>query len=249
MGGLFDLDGPFAKVGNIIGDIFIMGLLWSVASIPIFTIGAATTATFYVSTKRANKRDGYIWKEFWRSFRQNFKKATAIFMIIATILTLVLFNIFNSDLLPDMHPAINVAQFFVLIQVVFITMYIFALLARFDMGIAALFRTSFFMANRHFLTTLQNIAILIAVGYVSDVFPPLLLVAVGAYCYISSYAIVRMLKKHKPDMDADPILEQMAPLPPPPPKLPVKDEDSESMLKIDPSTGLVTRKRDDLDIE
>lgn len=49
-------------------------------SLPIFTIGASTTALLYSSMK-LQKEEGYPTKNFFHSFKENFKQATGIWMI------------------------------------------------------------------------------------------------------------------------------------------------------------------------
>ena len=70
--------------GRFIGkfwDVLIVNLLWFFLSIPIFTIGASTTAMYYVTLKLARDDDGYTIRSFFKSFKENFKQATIIWMI------------------------------------------------------------------------------------------------------------------------------------------------------------------------
>ena len=68
-----------------LGDMFILNILYVVCCIPIITIGAATTALYYNTLKMAENRESYVWKEFLRTFKENFKQATVIWMIILVI--------------------------------------------------------------------------------------------------------------------------------------------------------------------
>ena len=68
-----------------LGDMFILNVLYLVCCIPVITIGAATTALYYNTLKMAENRESYVWREFLRTFKENFKQATIIWMIILVI--------------------------------------------------------------------------------------------------------------------------------------------------------------------
>ena len=63
-----------------LGYIWYLDILWLVTSLPIFTIGASTTALLYSSMK-LQKEEGYPTKNFFHSFKEKFKQATGIWMI------------------------------------------------------------------------------------------------------------------------------------------------------------------------
>lgn len=78
MGTLFSPDGLIYKLCNYIYIFFISNILWIVFSLPIFTIGASTTALFSVMSKLSNDEDVSVFKDFWKSFKLNFKQGTVI---------------------------------------------------------------------------------------------------------------------------------------------------------------------------
>ena len=62
-----------------------LNLLWFVCSIPIFTIGAATTALYYASLKIVRDEDNHVGALFFRSFRENFRQATQLWLILLAV--------------------------------------------------------------------------------------------------------------------------------------------------------------------
>lgn len=64
-------------------DVFFINLLWIVFSIPIITIGASTEAAFYVTIKIVDDEEGYIFKDFFKAFKQNFLQGTILWLITA----------------------------------------------------------------------------------------------------------------------------------------------------------------------
>ena len=65
-----------------------LNILWLVCSLPIVTIGASTTALFYVTLKMAEDRDDGLTRMFFKAFRENFKPATKLWLILLAVLGL-----------------------------------------------------------------------------------------------------------------------------------------------------------------
>ena len=62
-----------------------LNILWLICSLPIFTIGASTTALFYCTLKMAEDRDEGLTRMFFRAFRSNFKPATKLWLILLAL--------------------------------------------------------------------------------------------------------------------------------------------------------------------
>ncbi|MDR2903386.1 MAG: DUF624 domain-containing protein [Clostridiales bacterium] len=204
MGDFFSLDGPFNKFGNILADIMILGLIWFVCCLPVVTAGASTTALFYVMTRRISNREGYILKDFFGSFKANFKVATLVWLTVLAVGLILFFNVQNSAVMGALAVYFVPVQWAVFIGLCFTAIYAFPLLSRFTMGYRALFKTAFFLAYRHFLTTVVCMLMVLAILFAAaTVFPPLFLVGAGIYAYVSSYLFVRVFRKYRPDLDKD----------------------------------------------
>ena len=59
-----------------------LNLLWAVCSLPIITIGASTTALYYACLKIIRGEESYAGKMFFRAFKENFKQATVLWLIL-----------------------------------------------------------------------------------------------------------------------------------------------------------------------
>jgi uncharacterized membrane protein YesL len=209
----FSMDGSFNKYGGFVADTFILSLLWIFFSLPIFTIGASTTALFYVTTRRISNREGYLSTDFWQSFKANFFRATAVWLVIFFMVLLILISMFAGIQMGDELPLGGIVlpvQIATLAEIIFVSVYIFPVLARFDMGVKEALKTSFFMANRHLLTSITCVGLVVGmllfVFFVPPIFP-LIFVIPGASAMLSSVLIMKIFKKYRPEMDKDPILE------------------------------------------
>ena len=56
---LFNYDNPVWRFIGKFGDLIVLNILWIITSIPIVTIGASTTAMYYVTLKLVRDEDGY----------------------------------------------------------------------------------------------------------------------------------------------------------------------------------------------
>lgn len=64
------------------GDMMLLNILFIVCSLPVFTIGASLSALNYVCLKMKDDEEGYIWKSFFRSFKENFKQGTGMWLLM-----------------------------------------------------------------------------------------------------------------------------------------------------------------------
>ena len=73
-------------------DMVILGLCWILCSIPIITIGAATSALYYSVAKTMRYGTGKPVREFFKAFRENQRAGIMIFLpsAITFITTLIL---------------------------------------------------------------------------------------------------------------------------------------------------------------
>ena len=78
----FSYESKFSQILLKISGSCLLNLLWFVCSLPIVTIGASTTALYYASLKLVRDEDHHIVSQFFRSFRENFKQATVLWLIL-----------------------------------------------------------------------------------------------------------------------------------------------------------------------
>lgn len=133
MGKLFDIEGPVIQFLNRVADLMILNFLVMICCLPIITAGAAFTAMHYVLLKIARKEEGYLVKGFFKSFKENFKQATIIWLAMLAIVAFyaVDFYIFR-------YSEVEFSRFFIIIFLalafVFIltSVYVFPVLSRFE---------------------------------------------------------------------------------------------------------------------
>ena len=185
MGKIFDMDNPVWRFMGKVTDMFLLTCIWVVFSLPVITIGASTTALFYCAMTLATNKEGYLWQDFIRTFKENFKKST-----IAWLLMLALGVFFAADLYFYYHLSGGVGTLFFWIFLIFTVVYvcaavyIFPLLSWTDAGLKKVAALAFVMAFKNFGWTLLMItsaALMITAALF--VFWPLLFISVGGIAY------------------------------------------------------------------
>ena len=78
----FSYDSAFSQVVLRVTSSCYLNLLWLVCSLPVVTAGAATAALYAVTLKLVEDDTGHLTKRFFRAFRENFRQATALWLIL-----------------------------------------------------------------------------------------------------------------------------------------------------------------------
>lgn len=191
-------DSLFFKYGTILCDLIILTIIWAIISLPIITIGPATSALYYVTTRQLSDREGYVTRDFFRSFKENFITG-AILTVIFAFFTIILFiNITISYGTIFFYISIVIAY-----EVIITAMYAFPILARFDLNAMGVLRNAFFMANKHIFTTLSCFALIFIMYFICRMLPFLFIVCIGLYCFITSIFFMIIFRKYVPEMDKD----------------------------------------------
>ena len=94
MGNFFSTDSPIFSILSKVSDMLFISITFIFLCIPIVTIGPASTALYYAIVKVIRRERGYVFREFFKSFKMNFKRGA----IVGVILTLIFF-VLTFDLL------------------------------------------------------------------------------------------------------------------------------------------------------
>lgn len=175
-----------------------LNILWFICCLPVVTAGASTTALFYVTLKMAKDEEGNVTRSFFRAFKQNFKKATIIWLfLLAGGLVLSLDGyIFYHMHFENALWTIGTAIFFVvLVAYAIILMYIFPLLSRFENTVKAMFLNSIMLGMRFLLCTVLMAAIYFAMAFVViNIFTPAIIFGEGLCALLCSYLLANILQ-------------------------------------------------------
>ena len=195
----FSLDSKLYKYCTFLSEVLILTILWTVCSIPIITMGAATTGMYYVFTRLLSGREGYVSRDFFKSFKQNFVQATFLTILLLFAAWIIYINITNLQTDSFFLPV----QFVLCYELIITLIYIFPVLSRFEMKTFQLIRTCIFMANRHLFTSFTCLILFIAFVALCMYQPFLIVVAAGFYAWLTSLMFMKLFRKYLPNMDGD----------------------------------------------
>ena len=206
MFGIFNLDSPIGRAMNTVADIMILSVLWVVCSLPVFTVGAATTALYYASM-RSVRQEGSVFKDFFRAFRDDFKKSLMFTLLLAGAVLLIAgdFWIFSKVQLAG-ESVLRVILYAVIFLLIMIVSYFFPLLARYDAATKAHIKNAFLLSISSPLTTLIVAAMnaapillfLIKPVWFFRVLPFITILWVGMAAHINSRILLKLFEKIQP---------------------------------------------------
>lgn len=199
---MFKLDSPLMNFLNKVADIMILNFLLLVFSIPVFTIGAAFSAAYYMGFKMVKNEETYIIKGFWKAFKENFKQGTVIWLLL-----LVVFGILAADFRIMAYSGIEFAQWIriamitVTVVVLMGVVFMFPLQARFINPVKNTIKNAFLMALSHLPTAFLLVAVyavpVILLYFVPQILPVIILLAFGLIIYVKSFLLLRVFKKYE----------------------------------------------------
>lgn len=160
MNRFFSMDNKFFTVMNRVGDLIILNVVFLVCSIPLITIGASTTALYYVTLKMTRNEESYLARSFLKSFKENFKQSTLIWLILLAAMFLLRADFIITDAVSG--SLVSVFRYLLMVIAFFVTMiflYIFPLQAKFENTVKNTFRNALLMSIRHLPSTLLMLVI------------------------------------------------------------------------------------------
>lgn len=128
-----ELDSPLMQALNKLGDLMWLNVLTLICCIPIVTIGPSLTAMHYIALKIARNEEGYITRDFFKSFRANLRQGIIIGLILIFVLVVLAGDFFiisysGLEFSSIMRSMLMAIFFFVM----FTAMFLFPVLAKFE---------------------------------------------------------------------------------------------------------------------
>jgi len=235
MSNLFNLENPIYQALNKIIDTVVLSLIYSLLVSPavfmgyvvidqgfyilfillfvlaMALVGPATTALYYAMVKVIRRERGYALREYFRSFKVNFRQGAVIGMIFGFLMGLLYFDYkFVNEANTADATALNTVMLIgfnaVVILMVLIATYIFPLLSRFSLPVKNFFKNALFMSIRHLPSTLLMILINAAGIFIVWWFFPLpFFFAIPGVCMLlDSLLMEKIFKRYMPEPEGDP---------------------------------------------
>ena len=207
-------DSPFSQVLLKLCYGCYLNLIWFICCIPVVTIGASTTALYYASLKNARGEDHALARMFFRSFRENFRQSTVLWLILlAAGLFLAGDGYLVYRLRASSTGAAAVLWTLMLALVIaaalayaIVLLFVFPLVASVSNTNWAMLKNSFFIGTHYLFCTILVFAVHFAMFFaVVSIFTPLILLGEGLCALVSAYLMSNVLRacSYDPDAEAD----------------------------------------------
>ena len=196
---LFSPDSKFMRAMSLLGDLSLLNLAFLLCCVPIITIGPAAAALDTVTFRMARGEGGFVLPQFFRSFRENFRRALPLWLLLVLALAVAGLDIWLFASLSGLLRLLLIPFILLLLLALFTAGYAFPLLSQFDNGVKATLKNALFLSLGYLPRTLLITAL--------NVFPFALLLGnfyfflytgfIWVFLYFSaaSYLIARLLEK------------------------------------------------------
>ena len=171
-------------------DIIWAGLLWLLCSLPLVTLGAASTALYYSVVKCIRHERGRLTKSFFSAFAREFKQSTLLWLILLGVEALLLFDVWALSAMgqSDATPFGIVSRIFLLLPLLLFP-WLFAFVSRFSNTVGGTLKYCGYLALRHIGKTALMGAELIGFALVVWLMPAIAPLLPGLICLLLSLHI------------------------------------------------------------
>lgn len=153
---IFGLDSPLMQALSKVADLLWLNVLTLICCLPIVTIGASLTALNYMALKIARNEECYITRGFFKSFRENFKQATIIWlsMLLLIVILVADFIIMSGGTETGFGKVLWGVIMAVALLVAATMLYVFPVLAKFENTVFRTLKNALIMSLMQFPKTL-----------------------------------------------------------------------------------------------
>ena len=202
--GLFNPENRFWVFMEKIMNLCVIGFLWLLFSLPVITIGASTTALFSYTLKLTRNEEGYIFKSFWKSFRENFVLSTVIWLASAAVGGFLMTDLYACQFLP-VKGIIRWGIRVILVSLLFVyfltVIYLFPLIASFRVSFKKAVGSALVMGVGNLYVSVTILVIYGIFGVIAWFLPVLFMVWLALACYFSSHFFYSVFERYLPEID------------------------------------------------
>lgn len=202
----FNYEGGVWKFFGRLGDLIMLNIMFLVCSAPIITIGASKTALYAVTKKMAKNEEGYIAREFFKQFRENFKRSTGIWLIYLAACIIPIIDLYACSLMGDSAFTTFCRTVMMITLLIFTTTMIYALVLQstFENTLKNTLKNGLLMGIGHFPLTIVILLIefspFIAVFFLTQYIGTLMTAILGFWfalsALINSYIFNKIFEKY-----------------------------------------------------
>ena len=195
---MFNYDNIIFRLLSKIADCVCLSMIFIVSCIPIITIGTAWSALYYTTQKVIKREEGYLWKEYWKFFRENLKQGIVLWLIALAVCVILLGDIAIIRNITNAGKIVEFGNVFFAITFIFVILwfnYIFAYLAKFHDKNKKILKNAFILGISELPKTILLAVVLVICCLLVYLMPLLFLFIPVIYAFIAGWIMESIFKK------------------------------------------------------
>ena len=207
MNKIFDFDSPVMRFLSRMGDLMILNLVVFLCCLPIITIGASVTAMHYVMLKLVRGEEGYILKDYFKSFKLNFRQATVIWLIMLAFIAVFVgdYIIFHFSII-EFPKVLIILVLAIALLLFMLSTYIFPVLSRFDNTIKNTIKNGCIMSllaiPKAMLMVLLTVSPILIIWFIPQATVLVFIFGISLPAYLSAMLYSGTFKRFEPEEES-----------------------------------------------
>lgn len=187
-----------SRIGSAVSrliDLIVAGLYWLICSLPVITIGAASTALYYAVVKCVRHERGRLTGVFFYAFRREFRQSTLTWLIYIGYTAVIAADAYAIGA-AGLGGVLGILRWVFFLPALLSLPWMFAYISRFSNNIKGSFKFVGWLTLKHLGKSVLLAAVLVAVGVIVYFTPLLLPLLPGAVCMLMSLIIEPVFREY-----------------------------------------------------
>ena len=191
----------FSRVSEALSgliDLIVASLLWVLCSLPVFTLGASTTALYYAVVKCVRHNRGRLTATFIQGFKSNFRQATLVWLLFLLYYVVMAGDAYAFGLMgfgPD--TVLYALSRLLFLPPLFLFPWVFAYLSRFENTLSGSLKFSAWLMLRNSGKSLLLGLMLALFLLISWLLPQLFPILPGPVCLLMSLTVEPVFRRYQ----------------------------------------------------
>lgn len=187
-----------SRIGSAVSrliDLVVAGLYWLICSLPVITLGAASTALYYAVVKCVRHERGRLTGVFFSAFRREFRQSTLTWLIYIGYTAVIAADAYAIGA-AGLGGVLGILRWVFFLPALLSLPWMFAYISRFSNNIKGSFKFVGWLTLKHLGKSVLLAAVLVAVGVIVYFTPLLLPLLPGAVCMLMSLIIEPVFREY-----------------------------------------------------
>ena len=187
-----------SRIGSAVSrliDLIVAGLYWLICSLPVITIGAASTALYYAVVKCVRHERGRLTGVFFSAFRREFRQSTLTWLIYIGYTAVIAADAYAIGA-AGLGGVLGILRWVFFLPALLSLPWMFAYISRFSNNIKGSLKFVGWLTLKHLGKSVLLAAVLVAVGVIVYFTPLLLPLLPGAVCMLMSLIIEPVFREY-----------------------------------------------------